>query len=290
MKRMNKAPRGGFTLLELLVVVAILATVAGGLLVSYDGPETDAAEGTATFNIAATDKAVRAFKVINKVYPDNLDSLVVNDSNAFSVALPPKLQGSDGDETTDAVANSNADDGKLAFHVLTAEGAAALNAAGVTTLRSISGAQTNEPTDIPNRVFDEPTRGRGISVPVAAGARVAIIETLGIGHGDSNRLRDIAGLDLNSQHIVACFGLGNNSTMVTSEVPGGLSEAPFYSKVERDEYGRYLLLFHLASDGADAGATVDAAEYFSTAKFLGVLDTRGDWLDEEYAEFTNQKQ
>jgi len=288
MKRMNKAPRGGFTLLELLVVVAILATVAGGLLVSYDGLETDAAEGTATFNIAALDKAVRAYKVMNKTYPDNLDSLVVNNAAAFSVALPAKLQGVDGSETTDAVSG---DDGKLAFHTLTAAGAGALVGAGVTTLRSIDGTLTNEPTNIPNRVFDEPTRGRGVSVPVAAGARVALIETIGLGATDSTRLRDIAGLDATRQHIVAAFGLGNNSTMCGPDVQGVLSEAPFYTKVERDEYGRFLLLFHLGTDADNSGTTGDVGgEYFSTAKFLGVLDTRGDWLDEEYAEFTNQKQ
>ena len=40
--------RRTFTLLELLVVVAVLSTLAGGLLVAYDGVEAQAAKGQAT--------------------------------------------------------------------------------------------------------------------------------------------------------------------------------------------------------------------------------------------------
>jgi prepilin-type N-terminal cleavage/methylation domain-containing protein len=69
-------PQGGFTLLELLVVIAIMATVAGGLLVSYDGLDGKAEKGQATFNLAAIDKGIRAFKVVSGSYPDNLDNLV----------------------------------------------------------------------------------------------------------------------------------------------------------------------------------------------------------------------
>jgi prepilin-type N-terminal cleavage/methylation domain-containing protein len=276
--------RRGFTLIELLVVIAILATIAGGVLVSYDGLETDAAEGMSTFNLAGVDRAVRTYRTLNKAFPTNLDSLVVANADGFCRMLPAKLQGSDQDPLTDATA----DDGKLAFHALTAEGAAALNAAGLTSVRSIIDAASNLQRDIPNRGFDDPTRGGGTSVPVATGTRMAIIETDGIGAADSSRLRDIAGLDATRRHLVVALGLGNSSSMCAgSGVTGGLSEAPFYTKVAKNEYGRFLLLFHIATDADDDG-TVAAGEYFGEARFLAVLDTRGDWIDEEYAEFTNQ--
>ncbi len=289
--RLRRRARG-FTLLELLVVVAILATVAGGLLVAYDGLDTDAAEAQATFNIAALDKAVRAYKTINKTFPDNLDSLMVEGADEFTISLPAKLLGDDVD--ANGVKIPTTDDGKLAFYTLTADGAAALRGAGITTLRYI-GATASNTIDaipsVPNRIFDDANRGLGVSGQVATGAKVAVIESKDIrttGPATSERLRDIAGLPADRQHVVVAFGLGNNSTIVKSDSPGGLSEAPWYTKVAKDEYGRYLLLFHLASDD-DLSGTMDSDEFFSAAKFLGVLDTRGDWLDEEFAEFTNQK-
>ena len=50
----------GFSLLELLVVVAILAGLGGLLLVAYDGLETQAAKGAATPPSASVSKSVRA--------------------------------------------------------------------------------------------------------------------------------------------------------------------------------------------------------------------------------------
>lgn len=284
--------RRGFTLLELLVVIAILATVAGGLLVAYDGLDMDAAEATATYNMAAIDKAVRTYRMVNKTFPDNFDSLMVHDQDEFAKILPSKLLGDDRDANGEK--DPTTDDGKLAFYDLTANGAAALNAVGIRNARYIVDSTENATLpalSIPNRAFDDSPRGRGEIRPLAAGSKVAVIETVGLGTNapaDSSRLRDIAGLDANVQHIVVAFGLGNNCTMVGGDAPGSLSEAPWYTKVEKDEYGRFLVLFHLGSD-ENADGTVDEGEIFETAKFLGVLDTRGDWIDEEFAEYTNQK-
>lgn len=287
-----------FTLLELLVVVAILAIVAGGLLVSYDGLETQSAQGQATFNIAAIDKAVRTFRVLNKAYPDELDGLLEADTTGTDsrtatftsttsnplVSLTPNLRG------------------KLGPFVLNAQALAALNAAGITRLRYVgsslvdgSGNTGNAaPGSIPNRIFDNTTRGRGIVRTLAVGDQVAVVEALGIADfggaapTSSSRLRDIAGLDETVSHVVVAVGLGNNASMINngSVRAGGLSEAPFYGNVKKDEYSRYILLFHLGSStDADPANTV----YFSEARFLGVLDSKGDWYDEELAEYTGQK-
>jgi len=55
------------------------------------------------------------------------------------------------------------------------------------------------------------------------------------------------------------------------------------------DYSRFLALFHIASD-KDGDGTIAAGEYFGTARFLGVLDTKGDWYDEEAAEYEGQKE
>jgi hypothetical protein len=206
---------------------------------------------------------------------------------------------------------------KVGRYALTAKGLAALNAVGIKSVRYVSGAATTSTggtynngtssVSIPNRVFDNVDRGFGVEVPLAAGVFLPAIESFNTIAGgiapfavsnpptaaDSSRLRDICGLDQSKVHIVVALGLGNNSTMVSDSTAGTfgtLSEAPYYTNLAKNEYGRYLLLFHLATDTSGDGTITETPnEYFSEARFVAVIDTKGDWLDEEYAEFTNQK-
>jgi prepilin-type N-terminal cleavage/methylation domain-containing protein len=294
----------GFTLIELLVVVAILATIAGGILVAYDGLETDAAQATATFNIAAVDRAVRTFKTVNKAFPTELDSLLFSATGA----------GTDGTALVNQLNTKIR--GKIGPLTLSSQAATALTAAGLTRVRYISGALAS-PFDntagtgtnpvIPNRMFDNPTRGWGVPVNITAGMVLPAIETSNGGAGTdaitafslatppatSARLRDIAGLDETRIHHVVVLGLGNNCSMVAESnqltgSTGVLSEAPYYSFVQKTEYGRFLVLFLIGTDTDDDG-DVEPTEHLAEAKFLACLDTKGEWLDEEFAEYTNQK-
>lgn len=326
--------RQGLTLLELLVVVAILAAIAGAALVAYDGLASKGARGVAAHGIRGVDQALRTFKVVQGTLPTNFDApLLANTTftnppaadrilatvvgtnrspdgtlGGLFPGLHPKLIGSDTVTTTELeiTENNRTADGKFSYWSLEANQAAALINAGIKTLRYIDPAfiqddlggtsaattvASNAPA-IPNRVFDDPSRGFGVSVPVATGLVVPIIDSLGNGASDSSRLKDIAGLNPNIAHIVVPLGVGNNCTLVSkSSGPNsvGMAEAPYYADVEKDQYGRYFVLLRLASDGNGDGDFADAGETLEKAEILSVFDSKGDWLDEEYAEFTGQK-
>ena len=75
-KRASHGSCAGFTLLELLVVVAILAAIAGTATIALQ--DTDA-RASAAAHVAMMDelnKGVRTFRVLNKnALPNNFDSL-----------------------------------------------------------------------------------------------------------------------------------------------------------------------------------------------------------------------
>lgn len=80
-----KAKQGGFTLLELLVVVAILAAIAGTATIALQ--DTDA-RASAAAHVAIMDemnKGIRTYRVLNgNQYPNNFDSLIQVDADDLS--------------------------------------------------------------------------------------------------------------------------------------------------------------------------------------------------------------
>lgn len=200
----------GFTLLELLVVVAILAIIAGAAIGAYDGFEVLSANKEASRTIASVDNSVRMFTTTKGSSPNKLDSLVA--------ANPGSCTTSNVCSTVSvATANSllqnmtSSIKGKLLYVPLTSSQATTLANAGINALRYVSepgndadctpadtACTANTLTnvvaangsanpqvanithvDIPNRVFDTPAsasaiRGRGFEAPLGTGMPVAI--------------------------------------------------------------------------------------------------------------------
>lgn len=311
--------QAGFTLLELLVVVAILAIVAGGVLVAYDGLEAKSAQGQASHALAAIDSGVRTFTTVRKSAPNNLDSLLAGTpgglsgtypQTAGSVAAPAPLGSLSGPDELNV---------KIAPVALNAAGPvtmpstatvtmptgalSALENAGITSLRYVDAAGNGAcaPTctlainnetgaaasvgsialvDIPGRIFDSPSngnnRGRGFSHPLGIGSPVAVWDP---GLNGINNLKVGAG----AGDVLVAFGFGNNASIFkadqTANSDVNLSQAPTYADVPKDRYNRYVLLYNLGSVAAP----------FAKAKLQAVVDSNGDFLDEEIAEFTGQK-
>ena len=273
--------------------------IGGAALVAYDGLDKKAAKSQATFNLAAIDKGVRMSKVISGNYPDDLDLVVQSDSTladptgavavtadtgGFFSRVPRSIEGTDNDQSTG--------DGLFSMYALTAEMVTAFDEVGIDSVRGITIANDTAAVSLANRAFDAAPTGVGGEVAVAAGLVVPIIKTQNHGAANSNDLAAITGLDASTTHLVVALGLGNNSSIVSDDVTvnsGNFSEAPFYADLASTEYGRFYLLFHIASDTGGTADEIDANEVFSEARFVGVLDAEGNWLDQEFADANGTK-
>ena len=85
--------KAGFTLLEVLMVVAMLAIVGGAIITSYGGLEDKAAKGTATHSIAAVTEAFLVYESTEGGIPNNLESLLAAtpSGNTYDANIPDNI-------------------------------------------------------------------------------------------------------------------------------------------------------------------------------------------------------
>lgn len=326
--RTLKKKDGGFTLLELLVVIGIIA-VLGGLAIGAFGDKTaKAAKSSATNSMASLQSAVLGFQATAGVLPDNLDALVCADATAADYTTASTADFGGASDLPGVGGGMGAKlNGKVTRAVLPDGLAVPLNASGITKLRyaaSVSCADDGSATggvltgaadtdtgaglaaassfayptgnlsavDIPLRAFDFPisgtgNRGRGFTklVPAAAGGNDHVVQVWNRGTSGVNNTKVGAG----ATDVLLAFGLGNNASILTDSANASLASSAFYADVGRDKYGRYLLLVKVGSDTDGDLATAADQTALGKAKLITVIDPRGDFLDEEYAESTGQK-
>ena len=325
----------GFTLLELLVVVGILAIIGGALISSFGGQETKAAQGTAANAIAGIEGALRTYETVNGRLPDQLESLAcrtaaaglgtINNAAAPDTGITPadayKFGGlSNVSGVGGGMSTKLAD--KFILRAVTAEETTALTDAGILNLRyAVTAACDNDAAttetvgalggitvtsgiigqgslvemDIPNHAFEDPrpdsggadweNRGRGFPVALAAGEPIMVWDGSATGYNNKK-----LGADAND--VLIGVGIGQ-----ASEFIGGpdspFAKAPFYGQVGKDKYAHYIALINIGRDSngdgdleaADGDTILDEGDAFVQA----VIDARGDFLDEEIAEFSGQK-
>jgi prepilin-type N-terminal cleavage/methylation domain-containing protein len=299
----NAGRNAGFTLLELLVVLSILAIIGGGLLVAYDNLDDKASEGVSAHTLASLDSAVRAYVNTEFQLPNELDSLIAGDYPDPSSGTPEKV----------AILSSKLLGTKTILSTLTAGQVAALNEAGIETLRYVD-AKGNDPAnpvpgsgdtvtldcpdadgnaavvgplldmDIPHRAHEVPrpgsnrNRGRGFSAAIAEGMPVLVwnpSRSGGTGGYDNTKV------GANPEDVIFVFALGGDASCVgANKGRAQLSSAPVYGKrFEKYEYGRYLLLVNVGPDGNE----------FDKAKLQVVMNSHGDFVDEMISEYLGQK-
>ena len=322
----------GFTLLELLVVVTILAIVGGAMITAYDGQDTKAARGVATSAIAGIENAMRIYTIQEGVLPDQLESITCLDHDLAAHPTTPTNDATPAsvttEETTKFGGQSNlpqvggglgkkvAD--KFDLVVMPSGAGSALINAGVSTLRyaEIESCDTDEATpaaakgpdtvnaptpqgslatmNIPAMAFEDPrpgsfgsrNRGRGFARTIDfGGATTPSLMVWKRGTLGYNNVK-VGGA---ANDVLVGLGLGQASDAVGTQPPAPFSKAPFYGDLAKDKYPHYILLIKVGEDVDGDLATAGDFSASSVATLVAVVDARGDFLDEEFAEFTGQK-
>ncbi len=205
--------RNPFTLLELLVVVAIIAIIAGAIISSYDGLDDTAAASTSSHTTASCDQIIRQYTVINNTAPNKFDS-GLDSAGAILDLLP---------NTT-----------LFTINTLSATTAAPLTVAGITALKAT--AYTNGATapNTPNRVYD----GSTTDISIASNTKVLQLNTATFN----------SKFGFGATEILVALPIGNNCTLVTntsSKVT--LGQAPASPDALKTKYCRYFAIYDIGT-------------------------------------------
>jgi len=315
--RKLKAKQGGFTLLELLVVVAILAAIAGTAAIALQ--DTDA-RASAAAHVAMMDelnKGIRTYRVLNKnALPTGFDSLI-------------QTSASDGSTTAAPLAVAAIED--IALVTLTTGSAAALQAGGIDSLQYVgthldadgtdstltcAGTDSANPSPqeiiasranavVAGNIFMSPSgNGCGYTVTFGddgvaefGGTDLTTQPSVAIWTGGYERVMGAAGATFDGTDIAVttgaisagvagapvlmAVGLGPSSNLFNANDLGGMTSVPVYRHVSETEYNRFIALFNIGEIGTGGTGMVAADQVTLTA----IVDGAGDTKEEELGEW-----
>jgi prepilin-type N-terminal cleavage/methylation domain-containing protein len=284
MKSLKK--QGGFTLLELLVVVGLMAAVAVVAVSTFDDADSGASISTDLSNIQAIDQGFRVYASNNNgEFPEQLDSLLTQAGDPYALLA---------NETEAALQVLPVADDKISEAILDA-----LEENGMEEFQFIDGAKNTTAALLekdPNAQHAEAS-GNGIEALATTATKLTIVanklegttptcfvdgvdyalaatKTLDgaeISATRNNALNAINDkFEKNICNVVVALGVGGDAAANSQGAIGATSS----SAVKVGNYSRYLGLFHVAQDDNDNG-TIDATEVFAKPRFVGVINPLG---------------
>ncbi len=285
----------GFTLLELLVVITLLAVLAVGALVAYEDVGENA-ESAAQANTGGTiDRAIRTYRSVEALYPNQWDSLSTQTGAAVSVLAPAtqafigNLAVPTANSAVNSIENSLIEAGieELQFANTVATGVAPNRAHNESTN---TGAAEFDLTDTPGSLAN-------ISVvPTGActvGDYTGLMQTTFDGtlaasgvspNHIQNRYAD--SLEGDECHLLVALGFGGDAAASTISSTVAIAQSPTFSKKgaidPATQYARYIGLFHVGA--ADTGAGTSIGSYLPKARLVAVVAPDGSNLDQLVSE------
>jgi prepilin-type N-terminal cleavage/methylation domain-containing protein len=289
----------GFTLLELLVVITLIAILATGALVAYENVG-ESAEAASAGNAAATlDRAVRTYAAVENVYPNQWDNLTDEDGNALfflptvtgnftAVWTTPASTDTNFQNIVDAFTNAGFEElQQVGSGVVQAD----LDSAGVAPNRFLNESasdgnaeevEMDEENELPTAMLVIPTdqcAAAGLSIPDTTTAGTSALDnSLQNAYGDA--------LEGDECHLLVALGFGGDAAASTTFSNVAIAQSPSYVATTGDDdtavnpetdYSRYLGLFHVGEfDGS--------WEWNDKARLIAMVSTDGKNIDQLVAD------
>lgn len=305
----KKKNQDGFTLLELLVVVAIMAAVAGTATIALKDTDARASAAAHVSMMDELNKGIRTYRVIKKnELPSRFDSLVETATTGDATAGVGLSNAGFG------IANDGTGD---AYLMAIPQGVQdIMYAGGITSLQYVD--KTETPTDstldcsdlsalissksnavVAGNIFMSPdANGCGFNVPFADPDDITAVSpgsVMGVfWQGGSERLVGQPDVDDDGTALIEfdgtnlatatgnaylLTGIGPSSTLFDANELGGMTTVPIYRHVKADEYPRFIAAWNVGKfDGAGAITQGDQAELVAIVD--GALDTKEEELGE----------
>jgi prepilin-type N-terminal cleavage/methylation domain-containing protein len=296
--RAKKSNQSGFTLLELLVVVAILAAIAGTATIALKDTDARASAAAHVTMMDELNKGIRTYRVLQRnTLPNRFDSLMMTATTGdASAAVPLENLGFDG--TTDAAPGTITDDvaqilidggiAELQYvdNTLDADGTDTALTCAVGSIRDLIMHRGN--SIVAGNIFMSPdANGCGFTHdlvaddPVDASNDAAALYW----NGGTERLtgqEDPAGVgsayDADDNYAYLLTGIGPSSSLFDANTLGGMTTVPVYRHVKPDEYNRFVAVWNVGT--YSGGAIVAGAQAELVAIVDGALDTKEEELGE----------
>jgi prepilin-type N-terminal cleavage/methylation domain-containing protein len=281
----SKKKQLGFTLLEVLMVVAMLAIVGGAIITSYGGLDRKAATSTGVHSLSALDNAFNVFAATEGGLPNNLDTLIAaTPAGAAFVAAEADNSATGASGGVLAAILSHSLEDKLTVTSIDPE---PLLDAGITRIRYMDlkgngagatldikgadGAATEVDNivdiDIPSRAFEVPqiadgNRGRGYYVNLVAEANVP----MAVWNAGVNGINNVM-VGGEPSSVLVAFGISNSSSLIGDGIFTNLSAAPFHGGTAKNEYNLYIALVDVSVEPARIVSIVCPNGHFADAEF-----------------------
>lgn len=304
----SKQGQKGFTLLELLIVVTIIAILSVGAILAYEGLTEKAQTATAANNTAGADQAIRNYRAVTGLYPNQWDQLVAEDNADLDFVS----------DLTYRVLGRVPTPASSAFTVAVAE---AFEEVGIDELQArtigdtAQGVEPNlqhsegavndgttlevelEDGDFPASLVVIPTATSSVAgvggvacqingvavVEVRAGVDDALVGDPDAAQAYMTTVNDNIGED--ECHLVVALGFGHDAAHSTVNSNVAIAAAPAFVSNNikpSDNYARYIALFDMGID-EDGDNNVDSTEVYAKPKLIGLIDPEGRVIDQNVA-------
>ena len=288
--------KAGFTLLELLVVVAILAALAGTASIALKDTDARASAAAHVSMMDQLNKGIRTYRVLKKnELPSRFDSLLAEDgTNPGMLGFDPNSDAVIGSIPTDVqqimydggITELMYIDNDLAGVDLPDDTPAGLDCS-LDKIQDLISSRAN--AVVAGNIFMTPgANGCGIALPFDTdGDELADATLSGVfWFGGSERLtgqEDSAGLgslyNAEGNYAYLITGIGPSSSLFDANELGGMTTVPVYRHVKANEYGRFMAVWNVGTYDA-AGLVVAGDQCELVAIVDGALDTKEEELGE----------